>query len=155
MLKLIDAKMFVLGKKFFGLVLYVKVKTRNKMKRNKYIAIWVLVQTTLFLIPLLLAIVSAGYQISRDQHMVNTVNQRAFAEGKGDISSAVVTYMDAQEVYENKVWELNNKEIYYFRSLLVGLLIGIFLQIVNMFWAEAYNALDETLSFDDDDYGEH
>ena len=122
---------------------------QNKEKSNKgFIAAWIIVQVCLFFIPLLFVPIIASYNMSRDTHMVNTINQRAFASQQGELSSAVVTYFDAQEVYEQKVWMLNNKELYYVLPLVAMLMLSIILQLFNFWWYDIYEQIKEEQMFD-------
>ena len=67
-----------------------------------------------------------SYQISWDEHYVNSVYERALVQGYSpdkvtDFSEGSVASIDATGRYETKVWKLQHKELYYlegFRPLM-------------------------------------
>jgi hypothetical protein len=110
------------------------------MKKKSFYKLWMVVQVLLFILPILISVGCTGYRISWDEHYVENVNQRALMDGYSinkatDFSDAQVARYDLSGHLEGKVWMLNNKEIYLFQQLGIGVLIGLLFQIGNMMWS--------------------
>ncbi len=116
---------------------------------TRIIYMWVLAQSVLLILPIVCFLLYTPYTISKDQHYVNTINYRATGTEQEGIANAVVLYMDAKKQYEHRVWKLQNKELYYIEGIMIGLVIGLLLQIFNIFWAEGYRDAE----YDDHDNG--
>jgi hypothetical protein len=115
------------------------------MNKTQYKFLWISTQVVLFILPMIIALFVVPYQISWDEHYTQTVNVRAFTEESPnkvtDLKEAVVSKIDAQGEYENKVWKLQHKELYYFNAIGGGFAIGLILQILNLVWAMFYGDL--------------
>lgn len=107
---------------------------------------WISVQSFLFLLPIIIGLVFVPYNISYDQKYVDNVNIRAFEYEEGkitDFSEAQVKKQDADGKYIRKEWKLENKELYYFDAILLGSILGFFLQIGNVFWGLSFSMREE------------
>lgn len=108
------------------------------MNKKQFTYLWVLVQTFLFLTPIVICLWYVPYDISYDKKYVAEVNRRAF-ENSGnnkitDFKDAKIAENDAEGKYVKKVWYLENKELYYFQAIIAGILIGALLQMFNAVW---------------------
>lgn len=118
------------------------------MNKKQFKFLWITIQTMLFIIPIIICLVLTPYTISKDEHYMKTINQRMYnkeykqGDTLTDFTEAKIVELDAQKEYENRVWKLENKEIYYLESLLAGFFIGLMLQLFNLFWAMSYDNLD-------------
>jgi len=109
------------------------------MNKKQFMYLWVVVQISLFILPILICgIIVPKYEMSWDKHYIKTVRTRAmegYANNKlTDFSDAEIAKYDAEGKYEDKVWKLQHKEIYYFEGIGVGFLIGLLCQLFNIFW---------------------
>ncbi|MCK4544725.1 hypothetical protein KAU43_04240 [candidate division WOR-3 bacterium] len=113
--------------------------------------VWAIIMITSLIAAVLISLFYVPYNISHDQHMVDTINERAFDYGHPegvitDFTEAEIMSLDAQEEYEEKVWMLDNQELYWLEGLTVGILIGSL--TVLLLWALKSPILD--YYYDDD-----
>ena len=99
------------------------------MEKN---TIYVIVGICLFLLVwFILTNIAVNLNISRDEHFVKTINERAFNENNaGELGNAVVTYLDAQLKYEQRVWKLQNPVMYWMEGALIGFLVTLLVAII-------------------------
>ncbi len=91
--------------------------------------IWVSIFIALFVGVMALSLWYVPYEISHDQHMVDTVNVRAleYEHPEGvvtDFTEAEIMKQDAIEKYELMEWELDNPELYWYHAILRGVIFG-------------------------------
>ena len=99
------------------------------MDKKMYNRIWALIMILTLVAITSISLFFVPYNISKDQHMVDTINERAweYEHPEGvvtDFTEAEIMSLDAQEEYENKVWKLNNQELYWVEGLAFGLIIS-------------------------------
>lgn len=130
------------------------------MNKNLYKTIWAVVQITFLILPMVLCIWYVPYKISHDQHMVDTVNERAFDYNGNstltDFTEDGIMTRDAQLDYEERAWKLEHQELYYFNAIMFGSLCTVMLQLFNYGWFSIYREMyserkdDDEFDFDDD-----
>ena len=121
---------------------------QNKKARMILVSIFI----ALFIGLLALSLWYVPYEISHDQHMVDTINVRAldYEHPEGvitDFTEAEIMRLDAQEGYENKVWKLDHQELYWYAGIVRGILIS--LAIVLLLYVCRGGIID--VIFDDED----
>lgn len=93
------------------------------------------------------------YEISHDQHMVDTVNERAFQyNGTGtltDFTDAEIMSNDADLNYEQRTWKLQHEELYYLSALEMATLYAVLISVV-CFMIFGY-VIPEILGYNDDE----
>ena len=116
------------------------------MKARTFKAIWAIVQITLLVVPIVACLWYVPYSISHDQHMVDTVNERAWEyDGNGtltDFTEAEIMSNDAQLDYEERVWKLDHQELYYIRAIMIGIAFSLLFQMWNVVWYLIYDGGD-------------
>lgn len=117
----------------------------------------VIVLVIVFIIPILVSLWYVPYQISYDEHMVSTVNERAHNYEPAnqtitDFAQAEIIKSDAQLLYENRCWKLDHLELYSINAIIWGSVFGILIMIVCVFglsFIEEFNIFDEEDISDD------
>ena len=94
------------------------------MEKKNYIIIWAGIQIISMIVMITIIGIAVPYQISHDQHMVDTVNERAldFEPSDGtitDFTDAEIMSNDAELEYEDRVWKLEHKELYWVNGIAV------------------------------------
>lgn len=104
------------------------------MEQKTFKAIRTGVQLTFLIVPMILCLLYVPYQISQDQHMVDTVNERALNyDGNGtvtDFTDAEIMSSDADLRYEKRAWKLEHKELYTYSALALGIIATALAQIM-------------------------
>jgi len=112
------------------------------MNNKQFKMLWAICQIILFILPIIACLWYVPYDISYDQKYVNSVNQRAFENGDSnkltDFKEATIAQYDAEGTYIEKEWKLNNQELYIFKAIIAGIIIGATLQFGNMIWFFVY-----------------
>ena len=98
-------------------------------KDNKARIVWIGIFVALFMGVLALSLWYVPYEISHDQHMVDTINVRAleYEHPEGvvtDFTEAEIMQNDAIELYEDMEWKLNHPELYWYHGIFRGVLFG-------------------------------
>lgn len=135
------------------------------MKKKTFRFIWAMLMIALVSLVIFLSLWYVPYQISHDQHMVDTINDRAleYEHPEGvitDFTEAEIMMLDAQEEYENKVWKLDHQELYWYSGIVQGIIGSVavlliaFLGYKMMCEYMEYNdlfpdTLDEDIDFND------
>lgn len=115
------------------------------MRKSTYKLIWASVQILLMIIPLSWAIFWTPYDISKDEHMVETVNKRAmeYEQPNGTVTDFTLSEImdnDAKQEYEERVWKLEHREVYWFENIGFAFVMGSLMQLFNGVWAMIYTA---------------
>ncbi|MFW6173342.1 MAG: hypothetical protein ACOC5T_06310 [Elusimicrobiota bacterium] len=115
------------------------------MDKEKYVKWWKTVQIILFFLPIIASLVAVPYQISYDSEYTEEVNPRVLDGGDGDfnVEGAVEDKLDTEGNFFDKKWKLRHKELYLVEAILSGFLIGLVLQILNVFWWLSYDLIKE------------
>ena len=108
------------------------------MLKKTYIRLWAGIPTIVLLISLLIVVWWTPLEIDHDQHMVDTVNQRAwnYTSDNGtitDFTDAEIMSNDAQLEYEERVWKLEHPELYWIMNISMTLIIPVILWIIGAF----------------------
>lgn len=135
------------------------------MKKESFKRIWFAIGILVVITTIALAMWYVPYEISHDQHMVDTVNERAleYEHPEGvitDFTESEIMMLDAQEGYENKVWKLDHQELYWYGGIIKAIVFSILLFIVvfmgyKLSWdymecnSGFYDSLDEDIDFSD------
>ena len=111
------------------------------MNTKQYKFLWATIQIFLFFVPILISIVITPLEISYDKEYNANVPQRIFAENNKmtDFKEAVVAEYDSQGTYVTKKWLLKNPEVYYYKNIMGGIIVGMILQIGNILWLMEYD----------------
>ncbi len=123
------------------------------MKKKIIDRIFALLMIASVIVIMALSLFFVPYDISHDQHMVDTINERAleYEHPEGvitDFTEAEIMQLDAQEEYENKVWKLDHQELYWYGGIARGILIS--LAIAFLIYVVKGTVMDAI--FDDEDY---
>ncbi len=95
---------------------------------------WKITQITLFILPIIVALIMTPYQIAYDEGYVNEVTPRVLDNGT-NFEGAVEDWKDTEGAFYDKQFKLEHKELYYLANFGFGLLFGCLLQIFNLFWS--------------------
>lgn len=122
------------------------------MKEETWNKMWVGIFLAVLILPLVFTLWYTPYQISHDEHMVDTVNERAleYVPPDGVVTDFAIEEIldnDAQLEYEERVWKLENKELYWAGSVLYGVLLGVLFLLLGI----ALKGMLETFLLDDGD----
>ncbi|MCK4544726.1 hypothetical protein KAU43_04245 [candidate division WOR-3 bacterium] len=98
-------------------------------QKNKGKMIWIGLLIAIFLGLMAISLWYVPYDISHDQHMVDTINVRAleYEHPDGvvtDFTEAEIMQQDAIETYEGMEWKLDNPELYWYHGIFRGVLLG-------------------------------
>lgn len=124
------------------------------MNEKIYKRIWATINIILVVLIVVGVLWYVPYQISRDQHMVDTVNERAFQyNGTGtltDLTEAEIMSNDADLNYENRVWKLQHQELYYLNSIVRMIVYSVGVSVI-CWWIFGVLPLYEFYEDDDED----
>lgn len=98
-------------------------------QKNKGRMIWIGLLIAIFVGLMAISLWYVPYDISHDQHMVDTINVRAleYEHPEGvvtDFTEAEIMQQDAIETYEDMAWKLDNPELYWYHGIFRGVLLG-------------------------------
>jgi len=124
-------------------------KTWNKM--------WVAICLAVLILPLVFTLWYTPYEISHDEHMVETVNERALEyvpanQTVTDFAIEEILDNDAQLEYEERVWKLENQELYWIGSIVRGVIYGLMFLCLTI-GIKAILGTNPFDDWDDDDEG--
>ena len=113
------------------------------MNKKQYLALWIITQSLLFILPIIVLVFTVPYQISYDEMYVEKVIQQAEVYDGSlkatDFTEATRLSYQSEGKYIEKEWKLQNKEIYWYEALGGGFLLGLMFQMFNLFWKLDYD----------------
>jgi len=113
------------------------------MKRKTYITWWIIIQSVLFIIPIMVALISIPYEIEKDKIYLELQGKYINNEKTTDFTES--SYAKDIDKIADVTNHQQHKELYYFDGLGLALFFCLVLQLMNIFWFVQY----DDMSFDD------
>ena len=120
------------------------------MDKDRYWSLVIKFQIVVAIVLLVgITVLGGYYDMSQDEHMMETVNERAleYEADNGtvtDFAEAEIMENDADEKYEKRVWKLEHKELYFIEyfCLAIGIVI-LYIICSTLAWLMTCDLLEE------------